>query len=494
MSQSSIIFPVYMPVSIDSFIEMMNKDEHNVEQKNTLVAIKQFISDDHDKFIQLMRLESKPEKNTLIQVVAQNGRHDIVEFLIDQAMKSELGKKILRDLLTRVDAFDRSIIHWIAQINKDDVAQCLTAILDASNQLDITHYVNLKENALGATPLMMAVRQGAISNIRVLVEHGADIYAKSKDNETVLDLIKYVNPKMSIPAMKYFIKNTALGYSTFINIHGEDFKKIYDAKKDEEDKNLDSMLSTLIEIDIDASIPHELAQLSALKSLITSTLKANTPEEANIMLATHSQIDFAKALQGYKAHVKDDKHTLLNEVFDKTLKNNAEFNLSENNTALLAKATLLLSFHLPKAHQSALSLLMLLMIGAPKLALEGFKKINPAYLDADNQFLLTRYTLFSMANMKLKELAPIEHDNILLRYLFDKNTLFSNRQEKMDACKKLQILLDAINKAKDILDLQTSIQKISEDIIKLKIVDDIFWSEMLEILSEPKRSLPSINI
>lgn len=489
MSQSSIIFPIYMPVSIDSFIEMMNKDELNVEQKNTLIAIKQFIADDNAKFIQLMQLESKPEKKTLIYVAAQNGRHDIVKFLIDQAMKSELGRKMLYDQLIGVDVFDRSIIHWIAQINTDAVGQCLALILDASNQLGIPNYVDSKETVFSATPLLMAVKQGAIANISVLIAHGADIYATSQDNQTALDLIKYTDPKIGIPTMKYFIKNTEFGYSEFTKIHGKEFKDIYDAKNAKEDKNMDRILSTLIAIDIDASIPHKLAQLSALKSLIRSTLMASTPEEANIMLATHKEIDFAKALQGYKTQAKDERHTLLNDVFDKTLKASAEFNLSENNSALLAEASLLLSFQLPIAHQSALSLLILLMIDAPHVALKGFEKINLAYLDENNQFLLTRYTLFSMINMKLKELTPVEYDNILLKYLIDKNTLFSHRQEKMEACAKLQILLEEINNAKDLLDLQTSIKKISGDTLKLKVFEETFWSEMLKILSGQNRPI-----
>lgn len=488
MSQSSIIFPVTMPVSIDSFIEMMNQDEHNIIQQNTLVAIKNFISDDNDKFIQLIQLESKPEKITLIQVAAQNGRHDIVKFLIDTAMESDLGKQILRDQLARVDAFDRSIIHWVAQVNTDDVGHCLAAILNAGNQLGITDYVNLKENVFGATPLMMAVKQGAIANIRVLLEHGADIHAKSNDNATALDLIKYTDPKIAIPTMKYFIKNTTYGYSTFINIHGEDFKNVYDANNENEEKNIDRILCSLIAIDIDASLPHELAQLSALKLLTKNTLMACTMDEANLMLANHSRIDFVKALQGYKTQVKDDKNTLINNVFDKTLETNALHNLSENSTATLAEAYFLLSFQLPAAHKSALLLFTLLMMEAPNLALNGFKQINATYLDADNQFLLIRNILFTMIDIKLKELNPIDHTNVFLRYIFDKNTLFSHRQEKIDACDKLKILLDEINNAKNILDLQTAIKKISADNLKSTIFEDPAWVEILHRLAEKSTS------
>ncbi len=488
MSQSSIIFPVYMPLSIDSFIDMMNRDERGDGiQKNTLIAIKQFVSDDINKFMQVMQLESKPEKTSLIQVAAQNGRHDIVKYLIDQAMKTELGQQTLRNQLIRVDIYDRSIIHWIAQINKDAVGQCLAAILDAGNQLGIFNYVNLKENMFNATPLMMAVKQGAIANIRVLIEHGADIYVKSRDDETVLDLIKYTDPKISIPTMKYFIKNTSFGYETFIKIHGDEFKKIYDEK---DDKTIDKILSTLIAIDMDASLPHELAQLSALKLLVNGTMMAHTMNEVSLILATHSQINFVKALQGYKTQIKDEKHSLINDIFEKTLKTSSKFNLSESNTAIFAEANLLLSFQLPEAHKSAFSLFMQLMIEAPDVALEGFKKINTTYLDADFHFLLIRNTLFAMTSMKITKLTPIVHDNILLRF-FDNNTLFSHRQEKMDACDKLKILLDEINNAKNMPDLQTAVKKISMD---TKLSEDPTWAEMMNILNPATKPsyLPSL--
>lgn len=478
--QSSIIFPKHMPLSMGSFIEMLNQDDRNPQEKITLYTIEQLVNNDHDNFIQLLQLESKSEKISLIQVAAQNGRYDIVKYLIDQAMKDDASKQILYHQLSRTDTFDRSIVHWLAQINTHEVSLCLSIILDTCNQLGMTQYVNQKENVFNATPLIMATKQGAIPNIKVLLEHGADIYAKTRDNETALDLIKYTDPKIAIPTMKYFIKNTIFGYDTFIKMHS-DFKEIYNTN-DKEDKTIDKILSALIAIDIDAALPHDLAQLSALKLLTNNALMASTLEEATLMLATHRQIDFAKALRGYNTHKKDEKNALINDIFNKTLETSAEWKLSENNSAIFAEANFLLLFQLPEAHKSALLLLMLLMVDAPSLALEGFKQINVSYLDIDNHFLLIRNILTTMINIKLTELTPIEHDNILLRYLIDKNTLFSHKQEKYDACDKLTILRDEIRNAKNIHDLQTSLMKISTDNLKLKIFEDSVWNEMMDII------------
>ncbi len=479
MAQSSIILPYQKQFSIESFIEIMNQEQNACE------AMQQFVNDDHDIFLKMMQLESYPEQITILQIAAQNGRNDVVKYIIDEAMKSTIGKQILTEQLTQIDMHDRSIIHWIAQVNKNEVAPCLAAILDAGIQLGINDYVNIKEGVYGCTPLMMAAKQGAIANISVLLKYGADMQARSCNNESVLDLIKYTDPKISIATMKYFIENTEDGSNAFKKIHGEDFNKIDHA---------DRVLPILIAIDLDAALPLDLAQLSALKLTTISALMADNMTEVTLMLANFKQIDFAKALQAYKMQVKNDKYQLINDAFDKAMEKSLEYKLSEKNTALLAEALLLVSFQLPEAHKFAILIFALLMNDAPDLALEGFKKINKTYLDSDNKFILIRNTLLTMININLIKLGPWEYNMFygMFSCIFEKGFVVADRQERNEARTKLKVLMDDISASKDVVDIQMALKKIVSDNKNVKPLEDLIWTEVMSVLGDNTISL-SIN-
>ena len=344
--------------------------------KNNLRELKDFIGENPENFIQIMELKSP--KFSFIQLAAQNGKLEFVKFFIENARKSEKAKRLLMDQLLKKDEAGRNIIHIVAPVNKAEVAPCLREILAFCKELDIlNNLINEKDIDNGImegefTPFMLAAKYCALENIRILVEFKADITQKSTFRRNAYEIALGMEPKNALPILKYLISDTA-----FKSVFQEKFGDIENILKETKDSDVDTVVTRLLEIEMDTSIAHPAAQLSALSKITEYTLSAKNSEEAKLYLLNYKYVNFSQALEGYQKSENGNKgNEILNGYLAKIIEIQREFKLSENEYEDFAKGWFISQFDYPESQEQALLLFSGLQEAPHKVIIAGLNAIN----------------------------------------------------------------------------------------------------------------------
>lgn len=369
--------------------------------KNDSKQLNSYIKDDYPQFIRILKWNVSGI--SFIQVAAQNGMFELTKLFIDQALKSQEGKQILKEQLLKKDESGRSIIHWVALVNKDEVAPCLNEILNAADQLGILeHLIDSKETEKEFTPLMLAANLGAFRNIITLLDHKANPKEKTKEGRTAYEIALRKDPTNSIPILKYFVFNTSCFSSSFKQKFGDIEKIIPDIKKEE----LETVISQLIEIEMDASISKPIAQLSALKKINKYILSAKNAEEEKLFLLTNKFINFSQAIEAYKMNKEDKDDKLINKIFEKVIKINTEYKLSTQDCERLTRGLFLLQFNYYECQKLALLQFNSLKEVPCNLIIELLHEVNKELLDTYGKFKLMQKILLESGKSFLSELKP----------------------------------------------------------------------------------------
>ena len=344
--------------------------------KNNLQELKDFIGENPENFIQIMELESP--KFSFIQLAAQNGKLEFVKFFIENARKSEKAKQLLMDQLLKKDEAGRNIIHIVASVNKAGVAPCLREILAFCKELDIlNNLINEKDINNGImegefTPFMLAAKFCALGNIRILVEFKADITQKSNSRRNAYEIALDREPKNALPILKYLISDTA-----FKSVFQDKFGDVENILKETKGSDVDTVVTRLLEIEMDASIAHPAAQLSALSKLTEYTLSAKNSEEAQLYLLTYKYVNFSQALEGYQKSKNGNKgNEILNGYLAKIIEIQKEFKLTENDYEDFAKGWFISQFDYPESQEQALLLFSDLQEAPHKVIIAGLNARN----------------------------------------------------------------------------------------------------------------------
>jgi hypothetical protein len=376
-------------------------------------------------------------------------------------------------LLEHVNNEGRKIIHSLADNNHSDAAPCLTAIITASQKLNMSGYVNSREEHYHSTPLMFAARRGSIEHLKILLENKADANAKAQNGQTAFDLAKFTDPKIAIPKMRVLLELHAESRSKF-NKENRNFLSLYPEALDAKNEK-HALLNALLEINIDLSFSHHQGQISAFKLMCQHEKRFQSPEDKIFVSNLCRQIDYPLILKGdlepkikklqEPQQEKDKKQVRgelkgedkeINELLDNLAQDIARSpSLTEQHkTALVQAAFLLTRTNDPVSQKDAAVLCSLLISCAPELALKGLNAVNKDCLDEANQFLLMRRTLLALAQIQVNNLGLPEKSSF--SEWFNKPVAEAKGQRNL-ARKKLPQFMNCIDRTTDLEGLLTNV-------------------------------------
>ncbi len=146
---------------------------HDAAVKGDLATVKRLLAQDPA----LLEAEKPPNKKTALHYAAQNGRRDVVEFLLDSGAQ-----------VNRPNIAGETALHYAVGLESPDVVNLLLA-----RGAD----VKAKTDA-GMTPLRGATAWGRLGAMRALLDKGADARETTPSGQTLLHMSALIGPPEAI--------------------------------------------------------------------------------------------------------------------------------------------------------------------------------------------------------------------------------------------------------------------------------------------------------